>query len=112
MVMAVEKQDCIVCLCEMSTRDEYRKLPNCDHGIQFHAQCIDAWLKDHSTCPICRSHIPRPLSQRLHVYFRQHLLQDVISYSTLDIPTQLDCDEDQKSPVSSQTPPSTRKIDF
>ncbi|KAI3671669.1 hypothetical protein L1987_87409 [Smallanthus sonchifolius] len=82
MVMAVDGvvYDCIVCLCEVSRGDEYRKLRNCEHGIQFHAECIDAWLKDHSTCPICRSHIPRPLSQRLHVYFRQQLLQDVISY--------------------------------
>ncbi|GJX26954.1 zinc finger, RING/FYVE/PHD-type containing protein [Tanacetum coccineum] len=73
MVMALEKQndedsgvivyDCIVCLCEVSPRDEYKVLPNCNHGVQFHAHGIDAWLKDHSSCPMCRSHIPRPLSQ-------------------------------------------------
>ncbi|KAL8209071.1 hypothetical protein R6Q57_008483 [Mikania cordata] len=79
--------DCVVCLCEMYPRhDESRRLPNCDHGIQFHARCIDAWLRDHSTCPVCRSHVPRPWSQRLHIYLHQHLLEDVISYcnSALD----------------------------
>ncbi|GJV46285.1 zinc finger, RING/FYVE/PHD-type containing protein [Tanacetum coccineum] len=96
MVMALEKQndedsgdvvyDCIVCLCEVSPRDEYKVLSNCDHGVQFHAHCIDAWLKDHSTCPMCRSHIPRPLSQRLHNYLCERLLEDVVSYcnSALD----------------------------
>ncbi|PWA96129.1 zinc finger, RING/FYVE/PHD-type [Artemisia annua] len=96
MKMAVEKQndedngvvvcDCIVCLCEVLPRDEYKVLPNCDHGVQFHARCLHAWLKDRSTCPMCRSHIPRPLSQRLHNYLCDHLLEHVFSYcnSALD----------------------------
>ncbi|CAH1422919.1 unnamed protein product [Lactuca virosa] len=90
MVIAVEKEgvvfDCIVCLSEVSQEDQYRKLPNCNHGVQFHAHCIDAWLKNHSSCPMCRSNIPRPLSQRLKAYVLQHLLEEVISYchSALD----------------------------
>ncbi|MFS7918893.1 putative transcription factor C2H2 family [Helianthus anomalus] len=72
--------DCVVCLCEVSPGDECRELPNCDHGVQFHAQCIGVWLKDNSTCPICRSHIPSPLSQRLHTYFTVHLVQFIVSY--------------------------------
>ncbi|GKD68012.1 zinc finger, RING/FYVE/PHD-type containing protein [Tanacetum coccineum] len=90
-IMSVEKQnndeddgvvvyDCIVCLCEVSLRDEYKMLPNCDHGVQFHAHCIAAWLKDHSICPMCRSRIPRPLSQRLHNYLCERLLEEVVSY--------------------------------
>ncbi|KAI3759814.1 hypothetical protein L6452_07891 [Arctium lappa] len=85
MAIAVEKErfDCIVCLCEV---DEYRNLPNCDHGVQFHAHCINTWLKHHSSCPMCRAHVPRPLFRCLHTYISQQLLQDVIHYcnSTLD----------------------------
>ncbi|KAF5813541.1 putative transcription factor C2H2 family [Helianthus annuus] len=87
MVITAEKEaysgcmyDCVVCLCEVSPGDECRELPNCDHGVQFHAQCIGVWLKDHSTCPICRSHIPRPMSQCLHAYFTVHLVQFIVSY--------------------------------
>ena len=91
LIIEVEKDggdvyDCIVCLCEVSHKDEYKKLPNCNHGVQFHAHCIDAWLKNHSNCPMCRSHIPRPLFQRIKAYVFQHLLEEVIAYcnSALD----------------------------
>ncbi|KAL4584503.1 hypothetical protein LXL04_009106 [Taraxacum kok-saghyz] len=85
MMIAVEKEggdvfNCIVCFCEVSQEDEYKKLPNCNHGVQFHAHCIDAWLKNHSNCPMCRSHIPCPLSQRLKAYVFQYLVEEVISY--------------------------------
>ncbi|KAI3521291.1 hypothetical protein L1887_10753 [Cichorium endivia] len=83
--IAVEKEcnvvfDCIVCLYEVSQEEDYRKLPNCNHGIQFHAHCIDTWLKNHTTCPMCRSHIPQPLSQRLSACVSRHLFENVISY--------------------------------
>ncbi|KAL7606652.1 RING-H2 finger protein ATL13 [Lactuca sativa] len=85
MVIAVEKEgavvfDCLVCLCEVSQEEEYRKLPNCNHGVQFHAHCIDAWLRNHSSCPMCRSNIPRSLSQSIKACV-QHLLEEVITYS-------------------------------
>lgn len=30
-------------------------LPNCNHS--FHSSCIDAWFRDHSSCPLCRLQI-------------------------------------------------------
>lgn len=29
-----------------------RKIPHCSHF--FHIDCIDAWLKTHDSCPLCR----------------------------------------------------------
>lgn len=43
---------CIVCLAEYHHEDVLRILPNCGHS--FHANCIDIWLQQHSTCPVCR----------------------------------------------------------
>lgn len=46
-----ECKDCTICLCEYQNNDLLRLLP-CSH--EFHANCIDRWLKSHRTCPICR----------------------------------------------------------
>ncbi|KAM0907704.1 hypothetical protein ACQ4PT_015930 [Festuca glaucescens] len=44
---------CTVCLEEYQAKDVVRMLPYCGHA--FHVACIDAWLKQQSTCPICRA---------------------------------------------------------
>lgn len=48
---------CSICLSEYATKETVRFLPECEHC--FHAECIDAWLKLHSSCPVCRSN-PSP----------------------------------------------------
>lgn len=78
----VESFDCIVCLCEVSKGDHHKKLPNCSHGVQFHARCIDSWLKNHSTCPICRSHVPQTVHQWLHACLLV-FCHDVFAYCDL-----------------------------
>ncbi|KAL6757925.1 hypothetical protein V8C86DRAFT_1605236 [Haematococcus lacustris] len=42
---------CPVCLCEYEAGDAMRKLP-CSH--EFHMPCIDNWMSQHQTCPVCR----------------------------------------------------------
>ncbi|CAD6336654.1 unnamed protein product [Miscanthus lutarioriparius] len=54
--------ECVVCLQEMEDGDVVRVLPACRHF--FHGGCIDAWLRAHSTCPVCRAH-PEPKRARL-----------------------------------------------
>ncbi|KAL0410799.1 UNVERIFIED_CONTAM: RING-H2 finger protein ATL5 [Sesamum latifolium] len=48
---------CAICLSDVRGGDRYRKLPECGHC--FHAECIDAWFKAHSTCPLCRTQVPQ-----------------------------------------------------
>lgn len=43
---------CTVCLAEYNGEDILRILPYCGHS--FHVTCIDIWLQQHSTCPVCR----------------------------------------------------------
>jgi hypothetical protein len=43
---------CTVCLAEFRGEDTLRILPYCGH--YFHVTCIDIWLQQHSTCPVCR----------------------------------------------------------
>ncbi|NWI38115.1 RNF6 ligase, partial [Picathartes gymnocephalus] len=42
---------CSVCINEYATGNKLKQLP-CMH--EFHIHCIDRWLSENSTCPICR----------------------------------------------------------
>ncbi|BET02174.1 Zinc finger, C3HHypothetical protein type (RING finger) [Nesidiocoris tenuis] len=46
-----EQTSCVVCMCDFEMKQVLRGLP-CTH--QFHAKCVDKWLKSNRTCPICR----------------------------------------------------------
>ncbi|KAK9715380.1 hypothetical protein RND81_06G161300 [Saponaria officinalis] len=46
---------CSVCLTEFEEIEILRLLPKCKHG--FHMECIDQWLKIHSSCPLCREKV-------------------------------------------------------
>nr|XP_039262734.1 E3 ubiquitin-protein ligase RNF38-like [Styela clava] len=43
---------CVVCMCDWEPKQLMRVLP-CNH--EFHAKCVDKWLKSNRTCPICRA---------------------------------------------------------
>lgn len=46
-----DQTSCVVCMCDFEIRQILRVLP-CGH--EFHARCVDKWLKTNRTCPICR----------------------------------------------------------
>ncbi|CAI5487045.1 unnamed protein product [Closterium sp. Naga37s-1] len=48
---ALVAKECTVCLSDFIERDLVRTLP-CAH--RFHVSCIDHWLADRTTCPVCR----------------------------------------------------------
>lgn len=43
---------CTICLGEYQGKDILCILPICGHN--FHINCIDLWLRQNSTCPVCR----------------------------------------------------------
>ncbi|XP_026458585.1 RING-H2 finger protein ATL64-like [Papaver somniferum] len=45
--------ECAICLSTFEENEVGRLLPVCQHS--FHVECIDMWLRSHSSCPICRS---------------------------------------------------------
>uniref|UniRef100_A0A803M7Q9 RING-type E3 ubiquitin transferase n=1 Tax=Chenopodium quinoa TaxID=63459 RepID=A0A803M7Q9_CHEQI len=46
---------CAVCLNEFEEKGMLRVLPRCNHT--FHLDCIDVWLLNNASCPLCRSSI-------------------------------------------------------
>jgi len=51
------KTECTICIDDFNEGDEATVLP-CKHW--FHDQCVVMWLKEHNTCPICRTPIEEP----------------------------------------------------
>ncbi|XP_028814822.1 E3 ubiquitin-protein ligase RLIM isoform X2 [Denticeps clupeoides] len=48
------KTECQICFCDYSQGEKLRILP-CFHD--YHVKCIDRWLQDNTTCPICRADV-------------------------------------------------------
>lgn len=46
-------EECCICLEDYKEGDFCRVFPRCNH--LFHLKCIDIWLMEHLTCPICRN---------------------------------------------------------
>ncbi|OEL34511.1 hypothetical protein BAE44_0004471 [Dichanthelium oligosanthes] len=59
-----EERECAVCLAALAEGDAARLLPLCMHV--FHRGCVDVWLREHSTCPVCRAEVVvvRPAGER------------------------------------------------
>lgn len=49
-----ENSQCQICFCDYTDGEKLRMLP-CFHD--YHVKCIDRWLKDNTTCPICRANL-------------------------------------------------------
>ncbi|BAT88636.1 hypothetical protein VIGAN_05218000 [Vigna angularis var. angularis] len=47
---------CSICFQEFEDEEFVRTLPNCSHF--FHLVCIDKWLVQQGSCPICRIYVP------------------------------------------------------
>ncbi|XP_042492638.1 E3 ubiquitin-protein ligase ATL42-like [Macadamia integrifolia] len=47
-----EGLECAVCLSKFEDIEILRLVPKCKHA--FHIECVDRWLENHSSCPLCR----------------------------------------------------------
>eukprot|EP00798_Chlamydomonas_sp_ICE-L_P024890 gene24890-10555_t len=66
-----EAPSCTVCLCEYEEGEMMRRLP-CRH--EFHLACIDKWMTQHTTCPVCRTAlVPEPTPEELEAEQQQQL---------------------------------------
>ncbi|GER35315.1 RING/U-box superfamily protein [Striga asiatica] len=53
--------ECAICLVEFQGDDVLRLLTTCYHV--FHEECVDLWLGNHRTCPVCRRNLDSPAAQ-------------------------------------------------
>ncbi|KAJ3692168.1 hypothetical protein LUZ60_012518 [Juncus effusus] len=55
-----KNNECSICISALEDGESVREMPVCKH--LFHKDCIDRWLQNHVTCPICRA-IIEPLTR-------------------------------------------------
>lgn len=48
-------ENCFICMENYNCSELKRELPFCKH--YFHKKCIDKWLKQKASCPICRDEL-------------------------------------------------------
>ena len=49
------EETCSICRANYEENNICRKINSCGHI--FHASCLDGWLADNSTCPLCRTSV-------------------------------------------------------
>ena len=49
-----EEGECPICFDNITLKDKIYKIP-CEH--KFHIICINSWLDDNNTCPLCRANV-------------------------------------------------------
>jgi E3 ubiquitin-protein ligase RNF38/44 len=71
--------ECAVCLNGFEDPEVLRLLPKCKHA--FHMECVDTWLDEHSTCPLCRYKVdPNDIDLPL----QQNAEEDQLSSSNIE----------------------------
>lgn len=75
-----EREVCAVCLDEFRNNQHVRTLP-CDH--EFHCACVDRWLLEKRTCPLCKRNIIERLSNRNSVSTGNESMENNIIHGRL-----------------------------
>lgn len=66
----IEDTQCAVCLGDYEIDEKLQQLPVCGHT--FHLECVDKWLANNTTCPLCRTSLLQaakvvPLDSLAHI---------------------------------------------
>ncbi|XP_076940092.1 RING-H2 finger protein ATL38-like [Bidens hawaiensis] len=73
----VKDAQCIVCLSDYHADDTLRIFPSCGHF--FHSSCIDIWLQQHCTCPVCRVSLREVFDRRCSM---QPMFSSAVGFSS------------------------------
>ncbi|KAF1482305.1 hypothetical protein FQV18_0013483, partial [Eudyptula minor novaehollandiae] len=87
---------CVVCI-ELYKPNEVVRILTCNH--LFHKSCIDPWLLEHRTCPMCKCDILKVLGVEVDVEEGAESVQATVSSGTSNVSTVNE--EDNRSETAS-----------
>ncbi|NXJ74039.1 RN128 ligase, partial [Trogon melanurus] len=88
---------CVVCI-ELYKPNEVVRILTCNH--LFHKNCIDPWLLEHRTCPMCKCDILKVLGVEVDVEEGAESVQATVSSGTSNVST-VHNEEDNRSETAS-----------
>ncbi|XP_075056330.1 E3 ubiquitin-protein ligase RNF149 [Mixophyes fleayi] len=100
----IEAENCAVCIENYKPKDVVRILP-CKHI--FHRQCIDPWLLEHRTCPMCKLDVIKALGfwvepdETLEIPVPESIAGSSLSVGTLSFAQEENRSEINNMPTSS-----------
>ncbi|KAL1212958.1 E3 ubiquitin-protein ligase ATL42 [Cardamine amara subsp. amara] len=89
--------ECSVCLSKFESVEILRLLPKCRHA--FHIGCIDQWLEQHATCPLCRDRVSAEEESSVFTYgnsFRFLNQSDIREDSSLELYIEREEEEERR----------------
>ena len=99
---------CSVCQEDVEEGERVRAIHGCQHA--FHAICIDPWLLNKGTCPVCRAPIQGPSTTEIvsNIYRVSHRLRSIIQsnpgFNIDDFLSQIETVAMNSQPVLAETP--------
>ncbi|KFV91579.1 E3 ubiquitin-protein ligase RNF128, partial [Eurypyga helias] len=79
-----DEDTCVVCM-ELYKPNEVVRVLTCNH--LFHKNCIDPWLLEHRTCPMCKCDILKVLGVEMDVEEEAVSVQATVSSGTSNVST-------------------------
>lgn len=101
---------CAICLENFDSSSEVKQLPICHHV--FHSNCLMEWLRQHDSCPMCRTNLSS-MEQRSNSIFNDHWMEQFLLQtfqSNLLYPSIKTIDPIPISPNPIESTPSTSNI--
>ncbi|KAJ4953326.1 hypothetical protein NE237_030158 [Protea cynaroides] len=91
---AREGLECAVCLSKFEDIEILRLVPKCKHA--FHIDCVDRWLENHSSCPLCRQKVD-PSDLTIFTYSNSlRISSNLVDESNLELFVHREQDNDNK----------------
>jgi len=76
----MKADECTVCMEDFETGEMITELPMCGHT--FHKDCVDLWLRQHASCPICRRNTSDALKEEEETQVDSFTLSESFSSQT------------------------------
>ena len=75
----INSQNCIICFEDIESIKQDKFLFSCKCKIIYHYECLEKWLNQSSTCPICIKYVKEQFLYKNYIYITCYILSVIIT---------------------------------